>query len=33
MKIPVKCLLSINFLPHRTAGYWEDQGYEWFAAV
>ncbi|HET7824368.1 MAG TPA: molybdopterin-dependent oxidoreductase [Anaeromyxobacter sp.] len=29
----VKYLLTVNFLPERTGGYWEDQGYEWFAGV
>jgi DMSO/TMAO reductase YedYZ molybdopterin-dependent catalytic subunit len=29
----VKYLLAVNFLPVRTGGYWEDQGYEWFAGV
>jgi len=29
----VKYLTEINFLPGRTGGYWEDQGYEWFAGV
>ncbi len=29
----VKYLTEINFLPNRTGGYWEDQGYEWFAGV
>jgi DMSO/TMAO reductase YedYZ molybdopterin-dependent catalytic subunit len=29
----VKNLTEVNFLPHRTGGYWEDQGYEWFAGV
>ncbi len=29
----VKYLLGVNFLPERTGGYWEDQGYEWFAGV
>lgn len=29
----VKYLLEVNFLPVRTGGYWEDQGYEWFAGV
>jgi DMSO/TMAO reductase YedYZ molybdopterin-dependent catalytic subunit len=29
----VKYLLQVNFLPVRTGGYWEDQGYEWFAGV
>ncbi len=29
----VKYLSEVNFLPHRTGGYWEDQGYDWFAGV
>ncbi len=29
----VKYLLTVNFIPARTGGYWEDQGYEWFAGV
>jgi DMSO/TMAO reductase YedYZ molybdopterin-dependent catalytic subunit len=29
----VKYLTELNFLPARTGGYWEDQGYEWFAGV
>lgn len=29
----VKYLTEVNFLPNRTGGYWEDQGYEWFAGV
>ena len=29
----VKYLLQVSFLPGRTGGYWEDQGYEWFAGV
>lgn len=29
----VKYLSQITFLPTRTGGYWEDQGYEWFAGV
>ncbi len=29
----VKYLAEVNFLPERTGGYWEDQGYEWFAGV
>ena len=29
----VKYLTEVNFLPERTGGYWEDQGYEWFAGV
>src|SRR5262245_38946861 len=29
----VKYLTEVNFLPARTGGYWEDQGYEWFAGV
>lgn len=29
----VKYLHAVKFLPVRTGGYWEDQGYEWFAGV
>jgi DMSO/TMAO reductase YedYZ molybdopterin-dependent catalytic subunit len=29
----VKFLSKVTFLPTRTGGYWEDQGYEWFAGV
>ena len=29
----VKYVTEVNFLPVRTGGYWEDQGYEWFAGV
>jgi DMSO/TMAO reductase YedYZ molybdopterin-dependent catalytic subunit len=29
----VKYLSEISFQPERTGGYWEDQGYEWFAGV
>jgi len=29
----VKYLTEVNFLPSRTGGYWEDQGYDWFAGV
>jgi DMSO/TMAO reductase YedYZ molybdopterin-dependent catalytic subunit len=29
----VKYLTEVSFLPHETGGYWEDQGYEWFAGV
>ncbi len=29
----VKYLTEVNFLPTATGGYWEDQGYEWFAGV
>ncbi len=29
----VKWLGEVRFLPERTGGYWEDQGYEWFAGV
>ncbi|MBF6568016.1 MAG: molybdopterin-dependent oxidoreductase [Candidatus Binataceae bacterium] len=29
----VKYLTEVNFLPDRTGGYWEDQGYEWYAGV
>ena len=28
-----KYLTEVNFLPNRTGGYWEDQGYDWFAGV
>lgn len=28
-----KYLTEVNFLPNKTGGYWEDQGYEWFAGV
>jgi DMSO/TMAO reductase YedYZ molybdopterin-dependent catalytic subunit len=29
----VKYVTEINFLPNKSGGYWEDQGYEWFAGV
>jgi len=29
----VKYLTEVNFLPDKTGGYWEDQGYEWFGGV
>lgn len=29
----VKYLTRVAFLPERTGGYWEDQGYEWYAGV
>ena len=29
----VKYLTEVNFLPVASGGYWEDQGYEWFAGV
>ena len=29
----VKYLTEVNFLPNRTGGYWENQGYEWYAGV
>jgi DMSO/TMAO reductase YedYZ molybdopterin-dependent catalytic subunit len=29
----VKWLTSVTFTPERTGGYWEDQGYEWYAGV
>lgn len=29
----VKYLTDVNFLPVKTGGYWEDQGYEWFGGV
>jgi len=29
----VKYLTEVNFLDRRTGGYWENQGYEWFAGV
>jgi DMSO/TMAO reductase YedYZ molybdopterin-dependent catalytic subunit len=29
----VKYLTEVNFLPERSGGYWEDQGYEWFGGV
>ena len=29
----VKWISEVNFLPDMTGGYWENQGYEWFAGV
>ena len=29
----VKYLTEVNFLPQRTGGYWENQGYDWYAGV
>jgi len=29
----VKYLTKVDFLPQPTGGYWENQGYEWFAGV
>jgi DMSO/TMAO reductase YedYZ molybdopterin-dependent catalytic subunit len=29
----VKYLTEVNFLPERSGGYWENEGYEWFAGV
>ena len=29
----VKWLSAVRFLPNPSGGYWEDQGYEWFAGV
>lgn len=29
----VKYLTEVSFLPNRTGGYWEDQGYDWYAGV
>ncbi|MDP9348548.1 MAG: molybdopterin-dependent oxidoreductase [Gemmatimonadota bacterium] len=29
----VKYLTRVVFLPHRTGGYWSDQGYEWYAGT
>jgi DMSO/TMAO reductase YedYZ molybdopterin-dependent catalytic subunit len=29
----VKYLTEINFLSHRTGGYWEDRGYDWYAGL
>jgi DMSO/TMAO reductase YedYZ molybdopterin-dependent catalytic subunit len=29
----VKYLTEVNFLPNQTGGYWENQGYDWFAGV
>jgi len=28
-----KYLTEVNFLPTKTGGYWEDQGYDWFGGV
>lgn len=28
-----KYLVEVNFLPNKTGGYWEDQGYDWFGGV
>jgi DMSO/TMAO reductase YedYZ molybdopterin-dependent catalytic subunit len=28
-----KYLTEVNFLPNKTGGYWEDQGYDWFGGV
>jgi DMSO/TMAO reductase YedYZ molybdopterin-dependent catalytic subunit len=28
-----KYLDEVNFLPNKTGGYWEDQGYDWFGGV
>jgi DMSO/TMAO reductase YedYZ molybdopterin-dependent catalytic subunit len=28
-----KYLTQVNFLPNKTGGYWEDQGYDWFGGV
>ena len=28
-----KYLTRVAFLPHRTGGYWSDQGYEWYGGV
>jgi DMSO/TMAO reductase YedYZ molybdopterin-dependent catalytic subunit len=28
-----KYLTKVMFLPHRTGGYWSDQGYEWFGGT
>ena len=28
-----KYIDEINFLPNKTGGYWEDQGYDWFGGV
>jgi DMSO/TMAO reductase YedYZ molybdopterin-dependent catalytic subunit len=28
-----KYLIEVNFLPDKTGGYWEDQGYDWFGGV
>jgi DMSO/TMAO reductase YedYZ molybdopterin-dependent catalytic subunit len=29
----VKYLTEVIYLPERSGGFWEDQGYEWFAGV
>jgi len=29
----VKYLTEVNFLPGKTGGYWENQGYDWFGGV
>jgi DMSO/TMAO reductase YedYZ molybdopterin-dependent catalytic subunit len=29
----VKYVTEVNFLPVKTGGYWEDQGYEWYAGL
>jgi DMSO/TMAO reductase YedYZ molybdopterin-dependent catalytic subunit len=29
----VKWLAEVSFLPYRSGGFWENQGYEWFAGV
>ncbi len=29
----VKYLTEVNFLPDKTGGYWENQGYDWFGGV
>jgi DMSO/TMAO reductase YedYZ molybdopterin-dependent catalytic subunit len=29
----VKYLTEVNFLPNRTGGYWENEGYDWFGGV
>jgi DMSO/TMAO reductase YedYZ molybdopterin-dependent catalytic subunit len=29
----VKYLTEVNFLPYKTGGYWENQGYDWFAGA
>jgi len=29
----VKYLTEVNFLPNRTGGYWENQGYDWYGGV
>jgi DMSO/TMAO reductase YedYZ molybdopterin-dependent catalytic subunit len=29
----VKYLTEVNFLPNKTGGYWENQGYDWFGGV